>query len=397
MRDVVIIDGVRTPVGTMGGALRDVPARELGRLVTVELLKKTNLDPAQVENVIFGQGGQTSDAPNTARVIALLAGLPITTPGYTVQCNCASGIQALVNAAQNIRAGDADVQIVGGVESMSNIPYICREMRYGARLQNVQFVDSLWEGLTDPVCHQMMGLTAENLAVEFGIGREDQDRFAVESHKKAFRAQRTGRLAEEIVPVVVPKKAGGREVASEPVTQDEGINVALTPQTLALYPTIFKRDGGTVTPGNSCPLNDAAAALLVMSGEKADELGYQPLAHVRAYAFAGLEPERMGLGPALAVPLALKKAGLHQDDVGLWEVNEAFAAQYLAVEKALELDRAKVNVNGGAIALGHPIGATGVRIVLTLAKEMQKRNVRYGVATLCVGGGQGAAVVLERA
>ena len=396
MREVVIIDGVRTPVGTMGGALRDLPAKELGRIVTAELLKRTSLDPGLVEEVIFGHGGQGSDAPNTARVIALLAGLPITTPGYTVQRNCASGIQALTGAAQNIRAEDADVQIVGGVESMSQVPYISREMRYGARLQNVAFVDALWEGLTDPVCHQLMGMTAENLASEFGITREEQDRFAVESHKKAFRAQRTGRLAEEIVPVMVAKRAGGREVAREPVTQDEGINVALTPQSLALYPTIFKRDGGTVTPGNSCPLNDAAAALLVMSGDKARELGYAPLAYVRAYAYAGLEPERMGLGPALAVPKALQKAGLRQQDVGLWEVNEAFAAQYLAVERALELDRSTVNVNGGAIALGHPIGATGVRIVLTLAKEMQKRNVRWGVATLCIGGGQGAAVVLER-
>ncbi len=397
MEEVVIVDGIRTPVGTMGGGLRDVPAKELGRIVVAELLRRTELAPELVEEVIFGQGGQTSDAPNTARVIALLAGLPITTPGYTVQRNCASGIQALVSAAQNIKSGDADVQIVGGVESMSNVPYICREMRYGARLQNVQFVDSLWEGLTDPVCHQMMGLTAENLASEFGITREAQDQFAVESHKKAFRAQRMGRFQEEIVEVVVPKKAGGRKVAPEPVTQDEGINVALTPQSLALYPTIFKRDGGTVTPGNSCPLNDAAAALLVMSARRAQELGYTPLAYVRSYAFAGLEPERMGLGPALAVPRALKKAGLTQDQMDLWEVNEAFAAQYLAVEKALDLDRSKVNVNGGAIALGHPIGATGARLLLTMTRELHKRNAQYGMVTLCVGGGQGAAVVLERA
>ncbi|HUS16069.1 MAG TPA: thiolase family protein [Chloroflexia bacterium] len=397
MREVVIIDGVRTPFGTMGESLRDVPAKELGRLVTVEVMKRTGLAPEQVEEVIFGQGGQTSDAPNTARVVALLAGLPISTPGYTVQRNCASGIQALISAAQNIKSGDADVQIVGGVESMSNIPYICREMRYGARLQHAQFVDSLWEGLTDPVCNQLMGLTAENLAVEFGISREDQDTFAVESHKKAFRAQRTGRFQEEIVEVLVPKKAGGRAVASEPVTQDEGIKVSLTPQTLALYPTVFKRDGGTVTPGNSCPLTDGAAALLVMSGDKAQELGQKPLAYVRAYAVTGLAPERMGFGPALAVPKALDKAGIRRQDVGLWEINEAFAAQYLAVEKALELDRTTVNVNGGAIALGHPVGATGIRLLLTLAREMQKKQVQYGVATLCVGGGQGAAVVLERA
>jgi acetyl-CoA C-acetyltransferase len=392
----VIIAGVRTPIGVMGGIMRDLPAQELGRLVTVELLERTKIDPALIEEVTFGCAGQGSDAPNVARVIGLRAGIPVSTPGMTVHRNCASGIQAVVTAAQNIKCDDADVQIAGGAESMSGIPYINRDMRYGKRLQHSVFIDSLWEGLTDPVCNQLMGATAENLVEEFGISREDQDKYAVESHKKAFRAQRMGKFDEEIMTVMVPKKMAGREVAPEPFSKDEGVNPAITVQTLAMYPTVFKRDGGSVTPGNSCPLNDAAAALLVMSDRRAAALGYTPLASIRAYAFAGVEPERMGIGPVKAIPKALQKAGLKLSDIDLFEINEAFAAQYLAVERVLELNRNKVNVNGGAIALGHPIGATGARLIISLAYEMKRSNARYGVAALCVGGGQGGAIVLER-
>lgn len=396
MNQPVIVAGVRTPIGVMGGAMRDLPAQELGRLVTAELLERTKIDPTLIEEVTFGCAGQGSDAPNVARVIGLLSGVPISTPGMTVHRNCASGIQAVVTAAQNIKCDDADVQIAGGVESMSCIPYVNRDMRYGKRLQHSVFLDALWEGLTDPVCNQLMGATAENLVAEFGISREDQDRFAAESHKKAFRAQRMGKFDDEIMTVMIPKKAGGREVASEPFSKDEGINAAITVQALAMYPTVFKRDGGSVTPGNSCPLSDAAAALLLMSERKAAELGYTPLASIRAYAFAGVEPERMGIGPVQAIPKALAKAGLQMSDIDLFEINEAFAAQYLAVERLLELNRNKVNINGGAIALGHPIGATGARLIISLAYEMKRSNAKYGMAALCVGGGQGAAVVLER-
>ncbi len=396
MNQAVIIAGVRTPIGVMGGAMRDLPAQELGRLVTTELMERTKIDPALIEEITFGCAGQGSDAPNVARVISLQAGLPITIPGMTVHRNCASGIQAVVTAAQNIKCEDADVQITGGVESMSNIPYVNRDMRYGKRLQHSVFIDALWEGLTDPICNQLMGATAENLVAEFDISREDQDKYAVESHKKAFRAIRMGKFSDEIMTVMVPKKMAGRTVAPEPFSQDEGPNISLTVQTLAMYPTVFKKNGGSVTPGNSCPLNDAGAAMLVMSDRKAAALGYTPLAGIRSYAFAGVEPERMGIGPVEAIPKALQKAGLKLEDIDLFEINEAFAAQYLAVERLLGLDRSKVNVNGGAIALGHPIGATGARLIITLAYEMKRSNARYGVAALCVGGGQGAAIVLER-
>lgn len=395
MKRIAIIDGVRTPIGNFGGALRDITPHKLGEIVVRELIKKTGIDPAAVDEVVFGSVGQYSDAANVARVISLMAGLPFRIPAYTVQRNCASGMQAIASACQNIIAGDADLQIVGGTESMSQAPYVSRDMRWGKRLRHAQMIDSIWEALTDAFCGQIMGNTAENLAEEFKISRQEQDRFAVESHKKAFRAIREGRLKDEIVAVMVPKKAAGREVAPEPFSQDEGPNIALTEQQLSLYPPIFK-EGGTVTAGNSCPLNDGAVAITVASPEKAKELRLEPLGFVRSYAFVGVEPHRMGIGPAEAIPLALKKAGLTLKDIQLIEVNEAFAAQYLSVEKVLGLNREIVNVNGGAIALGHPVGMSGGRLVLTLLREMKRRNLTLGLASLCVGGGQGAAMVLER-
>ncbi len=395
-RDVVIVEALRTPQGTFGGALKQLTAQQLGEVVTKELLKRTNIKPADIEEVIVGCVGQGSDAPNIARVIALKAGIPITTPGYTVQRNCASGLQAIVNAAQNILCGDRDVQIAGGAECMSAAPYVSRDLRWGKRIRHSEMVDSVWEGLTDPVCGQIMGQTAENLVQEFSISRSDQDTFAVLSHQRAFRATREGRFKDELVPVMVPKRAMGKELPPEPFTQDEGINPALTEQMLGQYPTVFK-EGGSVTPGNACFNADGAAMTLVMSADKAKALGYAPLAKIRSYAFAGLEPERMGLGPTLSVPLALKKAGLTMKDVQLIELNEAFAATFLACEKALGYSREIANVNGGAIALGHPVGATGTRIVATLLHEMKRRKLAIGVATACVGGGQGATIVFERA
>ncbi|HEY9724692.1 MAG TPA: thiolase family protein, partial [Oscillatoriaceae cyanobacterium] len=380
----------------------DLTAQELGRLVVKELLERTKLDPNVIDEVVCGCAGQGSDAMNIGRVIALNAGVPKDKPAYTVHRNCASGIQAIVNGAQAILLGDADTVLVIGAESMSQAPYVNRDMRFGKRLRDSKFVDALWEGLTDPVCNILMGATAENLVEEFGISREDQDKYATESHKKAFRANREGKFKDEIMTVMVPKKAAGKEVAPEAFAQDEGINPAINPQMLAMYPAIFKREGGSVTPGNSCPMNDAAAAMILMSKEKAEQLGLKPLATLKAYAFAGLEPERMGLGPAYAIPKVLEKAGTKIEDVDLFEINEAFAAQIIASEKELEKrgtpwDRAKVNVNGGAIALGHPIGATGLRISLSLLKEMQRRDAKRGIASLCVGGGMGAAILFERA
>ena len=395
MKEVVIVEGVRTPIGNFGGALKDVKAHKLGEGVVRELLKRTHLEPQLVDEVIFGCVAQPSDAVNIARNIALFAGLPIKTPAYTVQRNCASGMQAIANAYQHIVCNDAEVVIAGGVENMSQAPYVSRDMRWGKRLRHGEFIDSIWEALTDAFCGQIMGYTAENLAEEFKISREEQDRFAVESHRKAFRAIREGKFKEEVVSVIVPKKAAGREMVPEPFAQDEGPNVALNEQQLALYPPIFK-EGGTVTAGNACPLNDGAAAVLVMSREKARELGYEPLGYIRSYAFVGVAPPSLGIGPAEAIPVALKKGDLTLKDIQLTEINEAFAAQYLAVEKKLNLNREMVNVNGGAIALGHPVGVSGTRLVLTLLREMKRRNLSLGIASLCVGGGMGAAMVVER-
>ena len=278
---------------------------------------------------------------------------------------------------------------------MSAAPYVSRDLRWGKRLRHSEMIDSIWEGLTDPVCGQIMGQTAENLVAECAISRAEQDRFALVSHQRAFRATRENRFKDELVPVLVPKRAMGRELPPEPFTQDEGINPGLNEQLLSQYPPIFK-ENGTVTSGNSCFNADGAAMLLIMSAAKAKALGYQPLARVRGYAFAGLEPERMGLGPTLAIPAALKKAGVSLADVDLFEINEAFAATFLATERVLKIPRDRVNVNGGAIALGHPVGATGARITVTLLHEMKRRKAALGVAGACVGGGQGSAIVFER-
>lgn len=393
--DVVIVDGVRTPQGVFGGALREFTAHRLGDLVVRELLRRTNLNPRDVEHVIFGCVGQTSDAPNVARVIALKAGLPKQVPAYTVQRNCASGMQAIINAFQHVACGDCDLQIAGGVECMSAAPYVSRDLRWGKRLRHSEMIDTVWEGLTDPICGQIMGQTAENLVEEFGISRQDQDRFAVLSHQRAFRATREGRFKDELVTIMVPKKAYGKDLPPEPLAQDEGINPALTEQVLSQYPPVFK-EGGTVSSGNSCFNADGAACVLVMSAQKANALGYRPLARIRAYAVVGLEPERMGLGPALAIPEVLKKAQMTLKDIRLIEINEAFAATFIACERALNLNREITNVNGGAIALGHPVGQSGTRIVVTLLHEMKRRGLSIGLASLCVGGGQGAAMVLEQ-
>ncbi|MBI4343800.1 MAG: thiolase family protein [Candidatus Omnitrophica bacterium] len=394
--EIVIVDGVRTPQGVFGGALKQLTAQQLGEVAVRELLKRTNLKPAQVEETILGCVGQQSDAPNIARVVALRAGIPKEVPAFTVQRNCASGLQAIVSACQNLLCGDRDIQVAGGTESMSTAPYVSRDLRWGKRLRHSEMVDSVWEGLTDPVCGQIMGQTAENLIKEFGISRADQDKFALLSHQRAFRATRENRFKDELVPVMVPKRAMGKDLPPEPFTQDEGINPGLNEQLLGQYPAVFT-ENGSVTPGNACFNADGASALLLMSAEKAKALGYKPLARVRAWAFAGLEPERMGLGPTLSVPMALKKAGAALKDIQLIELNEAFAATYLACEKVLGYSRDICNVNGGAIALGHPVGATGARLTVTLLHEMKRRSLSLGLATACVGGGQGATIVFERA
>jgi acetyl-CoA C-acetyltransferase len=398
MKEVVIVGGVRTAIGRHGGGFKDITAQDLAARVMVEVLNRTKLDPALIDDVILGCIGQSSDAPNIGRVAALMAGIPKEVPGYTVQRNCAAGQVAITSAYQAIQAGDGEVFMCGGVESMSTAPYLVRGARWGLKLRHTEFIDSLWEGLTDPICNQIMGRTAENLAEMYEISRQEQDEYAVRSHKKAFMATRMGKFTDEIVPVEVKKKVAGQEVASEWIKQDECINPGLTVQKAALYPTVFKK-GGSVTPANACPISDGAAACLIMTADKAKELGLQPMGYIRGYGYAGVDPSVMGIGPVYAVPRALKKAGLKLTDMELVELNEAFAAQVLAVGRELEKDGwdwEKVNPNGGAIALGHPVGCTGCRILVTLLYEMEKRGLSLGLATECVGGGQGGAIVVER-
>ena len=400
MKEVVVVNPIRTPMGSHGGALRSKRAQDLAEIVFRAVLEQTGLDPALLDEVILGCIGQPSDAANIGRVAALMAGVPIEVPGFTVQRNCASGMQSVTSAYQAIQAGDGEIYLCGGVESMSNIPYILKKARWGYKLRHAELTDALWEGLTDPICGLVMGGTAENLAEKYNISREEQDKYAIQSHKKAFMAQRMGKFDDEIAPVEIIKRVAGKEVAREKIIHDETINPSLTVQKAALYPTVFKK-GGTVTPANACPISDGAAALIVCTAEKAEELGLKPTARVVAYAYAGVDPAYMGIGPAFAIPKVLKKANLGMDDIDLIELNEAFAAQVLADVKELESqgfgwDWEKVNVNGGAIALGHPVGCTAAKLIATLTHEMQRREARYGMDTMCVGGGQGGALILER-
>lgn len=398
MKEVVIVSGCRTAIGKHGGAFRDIPAQDLAATVLEEAIERADIDPGVIDDVIVGCIGQQSDAPNIGRVAALKAGVPVNVPGCTIQRNCVSGTMSISMAYQAIQTGDGDVFLCGGVESMSTSPYVVRGARWGLKLRHDTFIDTLWEGLTDPVCDEIMGKTAENLAMMYDISQEEQDEYAVKSHQKAFRATRMGKFRDEIVPFRVYKRVGGKVVGHEDIVEDECINPGLTVQKAALYPTVFKR-GGSVTPANACPISDGAAAVVVMSAERAEELGLEPMCTIRSYAYAAIPPDIMGIGPAYATPIALERAGLALSDIDLIELNEAFAAQVLAVGRELEdrgWDWETVNVNGGAIALGHPVGCTGTRFVVTLLYEMIKRDVPLGLATACVGGGQGGAMIIER-
>jgi acetyl-CoA C-acetyltransferase len=400
MKEVVIAGAVRTPIGSHGGGLKSLRAQDLAEVVFRAVFERTRIDPAVLDEVILGNIGQPSDSANIGRVAALMAGVPNEVPGFTVARNCASGIQSITSAVQAINSNDGELFLVGGTESMSNIPYILKDARWGLKLRHAQLTDALWEGLTDPIADQIMGRTAENLVERYEISREEQDEYAVKSHKKAFMATRMEKFKEEIVPVEVVKKVAGREVARESITQDECINPALSVQKAALYPAIFKKEGGSVTPANACPISDGAAAMLVMTADKAKKLGIEPEARIVSYAYAALDPAYMGLGPAIAIPKVLKRAGMELQDIEVIELNEAFAAQVLAdsielKNQGYELDFEIVNPNGGAIALGHPVGATGARQVATLLPELRRRNAKYGMVSMCVGGGQGGALILE--
>lgn len=439
-RDVVIVEGVRTPFAKAGTKLKDVHAAQLGQVALKELVARTNLNVDVIDEVILGNTGSPSDAVNISRVVALNAGFPIKISAATVHRNCASALESITTGYERIKSGTMDAIIAGGTENMSQMPLVVPQAikgiieRLGSARTGGARAAALWDwfkadlrqikemvttpplvktkykpvitladGLTDPFVGINMGMTAEVIAKEFGIGRKEQDEYALQSHLKVAAAR--AKLAEEITPFYVAPDY------KEIVTEDVGPRDNQTIEALQKLKPFFDKNTGTITAGNSCPVTDGAAMVLLMSREKAESLGYKPLASIRGYAFAGLEPERMGMGPAYSTPIALKRAGLTMKDIGLVELNEAFAAQVMANQKAFDSDefgkkiglsgkigelRSEIlNVNGGAIALGHPVGATGTRIVLTLMKEMKRRNTEFGLATLCIGGGQGGSIIIE--
>jgi acetyl-CoA C-acetyltransferase len=393
MSRAVIVSGVRTAIGAFGGALKDVPATELGRVVIEGALGRAGIDRADIDEVIMGNVLQAGGGMNAARQAAIAAGIPVTVSSFTVNKVCGSGLKAVTLAAQAIAAGDAELIVAGGMESMSRAPYILNNARWGYRLGNAEVVDSLLsEGLTCAMGKCYMGVTAENVAALAGVEREAQDEFAAESQRRAEAAIAAGRFKDEIVPVPLPQKKG----APAAFEADEHPRSGTTAESLAKLRPAFQKEAGTVTAGNSSGINDGAAALVIASEDRVRLMELSPLAKILSYASGGVEPKYMGLGPVPAIERALEKADLSMGDIDLFELNEAFAAQSLGVLSKLGIDGSRVNVNGGAIALGHPIGASGARVLVTLLHEMARRDVRRGLAALCIGGGQGIAIVVER-
>ncbi len=392
MREVVIVSAVRTAIGSFGGSLKDVPAAELGSIVIKEAVNRAKIKPELVEEVVMGNVIQAAQGQNVARQAAIKAGLPVEVPAMTINKVCGSGLRCVALAAQMIKAGDCDVVVAGGMENMSAAPYAMPGARWGQRMgdgkmMDTMIKDALWDAFND----YHMGVTAENIAKEWKLTREMQDEFALNSQLKAEKAIKAGRFVDEIVPVIIPQRKGEPKIFE----QDEFPRFGSTIEKMSkLKPSFIK--GGTVTAANASGINDGAAAFVVMSAEKANELGLKPMAKIVSYVSKGLEPSIMGYGPFHATKKALEVAGLTVEDMDLIEANEAFAAQSLAVAKDLNFDMDKVNVNGGAIALGHPVGASGARILVTLLHEMEKRDAKKGLATLCIGGGMGTALVVER-
>ncbi|HES1152552.1 TPA: acetyl-CoA C-acetyltransferase [Streptococcus pyogenes] len=392
MKNIVIVEALRTPIGAFGGSFKSVSAVELGTTVLKKILDKTQVKPEMVDEVILGNVLHAGLGQNVARQVAVHSGIPEDKTAFTLDMVCGSGLKAIQLAAQSIMLSDADIVIAGGVENMSQAAYVSTQHRFGQRLGNSQLIDTLvHDGLTDAFNNYHMGITAENVAQKYGISREEQDQFALESQEKAARALENHRFADEIVPVSVPQRRKDPLI----VTTDEYPKVDTSLEKLQQLRPAFLPKEGTVTAGNASGINDGAALLMLMTEEKALELGLTPLVIIESYASAGVAPELMGTGPIPATQKALKKAGLTISDLDLVESNEAFAAQSLAVLKDLNLNPEIVNVNGGAIALGHPIGASGARILVTLIHEMKKRQVTRGLATLCIGGGQGTAVIVK--
>ena len=391
MREVVIASAARTPIGSFGGTLKNTPAVTLGKTAVEEAVKRAGIKPEQVDELVFGCVLQAGLGQNVARQVSLAAGLPIETPAMTINKVCGSGLRSVGLAAQIIKAGDADIVVAGGTESMSMAPYAMPAARWGARMFDAKMVDVMVnDGLWDAFNQYHMGVTAENVADQWGITREELDEFALKSQQKAEAAIKAGKFKDEIVPVVIPQKKGDPIVFDT----DEFPKFGASLEKMAKLKPAFKKDG-KVTAANASGINDSAAALVVMSAEKAAELGITPLCKIVSYASAGVDPSIMGVGPIPASKKALDKAGLTVDDIDLFEANEAFAAQSVAVGRELQIPEEKLNVNGGAIALGHPIGASGARILITLIYEMKKRGCHKGLATLCIGGGMGTAMIVE--
>ena len=392
MKDVVIVSAVRTAIGTFGGSLKDVPAVDLGALDIKEAVNRAGIKPELVEEVIMGNVIQAGLGQNTARQAAVKSGLPEEIPAMTINKVCGSGLRAVSLAAQMIKAGDADCVVAGGMESMSNAPYAIKEMRWGHKMNATKTVDTmindaLWDAFND----YHMGVTAENIAEKWNLTREELDAFAASSQAKAEAAIKAGKFKDEIVPVVIPQRKGDPKVFDT----DEGPRFGTTAETLAKLKPCFIKDG-KVTAGNASGINDGAAAFVIMSADKAKELGLKVMATIKSYGSRGLDPAIMGYGPFYATKKALENVNMEVKDLDLIEANEAFASQSLAVAKDLGFDMDKVNVNGGAIALGHPVGASGARILVTLLHEMEKRDAKTGLATLCIGGGMGTALIVER-
>ena len=391
MEGAVIVGALRTPVGSFGGQFKDVAATELGAHAVRAALERAEIAGEEVDEVVFGCVLQAGLGQNPARQAAIGAGIPKEVPATTINMVCGSGLKAVAIASQMIRAGDVDIVVAGAMENMTRAPYLIPSGRFGARMGDAQLVDSMvHDGLWDAFNDIHMGLTAENLADQYNISREEQDEFAANSQQKAERAVAEGIFSDEIVPIEVPVKGGTRMVDS-----DEHPRAGTTADALAKLRPAFRRDGGTVTAGNSSGINDGAAAIVVMSASKANERGLRTFGTVESYASVGVDPKIMGIGPVPAVRKALARAGLELGDIDLFVLNEAFAAQSLAVLRELNIDHERINPHGGAIALGHPVGASGGRILVTLLHEMRRRNAGRGLATLCVGGGQGQATIIR--
>jgi acetyl-CoA C-acetyltransferase len=389
--ETVILSACRTPIGAFGGVFKDVSAADLGAVVIREAISRADVKAADVGDVVMGCVLQAGAGMNVARQAALKAGVPVEVPGETVNRVCGSGLQAVVHAVEAIRVGYVDTIVAGGTESMSNAPYLLKGARWGYRMGNAEAIDSmLAEGLTCAMGQGHMGITAEEVASRYSVSRTDQDAFAAESQQRAERAIKEGRFKDEIIPVTIPQKKG----EALTVDTDEYPRPGTTAEKLARLTPAFKKDG-SVTAGNASGINDGAAALVVAAGESARKAGKKPLARILSYVSTGVDPAIMGMGPVPAVRKVLDRAGLKGSDIDLFELNEAFAAQALAVTRELGLDAAKINVNGGAIALGHPIGASGARVLTTLVYALRARKLRYGVASLCIGGGMGIAMAIE--